>query len=132
MAIQFLSPMVEVGLVTNQVDTMLSFYRDVLGLPYKEKLEYPGGMQHRLSVGDSIVKLVTWEQPPAGTSPPGPANRATGIRYLSFAVANIKQIVTEVRAAGYSADDVAEFGPNFGFSFITDPDGNVIELYGPT
>ena len=131
MAIQFMQPMVEVGIVTNNLDEMLKFYRDVLGLPYKEKLEYPGGMQERLSCGDSVVKLVTWETPPTQRSPGGVASEATGIRYISFAVMNIKQIVDDVRAAGYQSTDAGEFAPNFGFAFVTDPDGNQIELYGP-
>lgn len=131
MAIQFSVPLVEVGLVTNDMDAMLRFYRDVLGLPYKEKLEYPGGMQHRFAVGDSIIKLVGWDAAPTQRSPAGAANAATGIRYFSLAVANIPQVVQEVRAAGHQASDPMAFGENWGFAFITDPDGNAIELYGP-
>jgi catechol 2,3-dioxygenase-like lactoylglutathione lyase family enzyme len=131
MAMQFVTPMVEVGLVTNNLAQMLHYYRDVLGLPYREKLEYPGGMQERLNCGDSVIKLVTWEQPPAQRSPGGPANAATGIRYISFSVANIRQVVADVRAAGFEATDVGEFQPGLGFAFLVDPDGNQIELYGP-
>jgi catechol 2,3-dioxygenase-like lactoylglutathione lyase family enzyme len=131
MAVQFLIPMVEVGIVTNNMDKMVAFYRDVLGLPYKEKLEYPGGLQHRFSVGDNIVKLVAWDKQPTQKSPGGAANEATGIRYYSFAVANIPQVVAAVRAAGYQASDPTEFGPNWGFTFVTDPDNNPIEMYGP-
>lgn len=131
MAVQFLAPLVEVGIVTADMDAMLAFYRDVLGLPYKEKLEYPGGMQHRFSVGDSIVKLVSWDPAPSARPPAGGANAATGIRYFSLAVANIPEVVREVRAAGYEAADPMVFGEAWGFAFVTDPDGNVIELYGP-
>jgi catechol 2,3-dioxygenase-like lactoylglutathione lyase family enzyme len=131
MTTQFAIPMIEVGLVTNNMDEMLHFYRDVLGIPYKEKLEYPGGMQHRLSVGDNIIKLVSWEPAPTQKSPAGPANAATGIRYFSFAVANIPQVVTAVRKAGYQAAEPTAFGPGWGFTFVTDPDGNAIEMYGP-
>lgn len=131
MAMQFLSPMLEVGVVTNNMDKMVHFYREVLGLPYKELLEYPGGKQHRFSIGDSILKLVGWDQAPTQASPKGPANTATGIRYFSFAAGNIPQVIIDVRAAGYQAADPTEFGPGWGFTFITDPDGNAIELYGP-
>lgn len=131
MAIQFMQPMVEVGIVTNNMEKMLAFYCDVLGLPYREKLEYPGGMQERLGCGDSIIKLVSWDKAPSQRSPGGAASEATGIRYFSFAVMNLKQVIEDVRAAGYQAADPSVFAPDFGFTFLTDPDGNQIELYGP-
>lgn len=131
MPVQFLTPMVEIGIVTNNVEAMLHYYREVLGLPYREHIEYPGGSQHRFACGDSVVKLVSWDQP-AKEMRSGDPKLATGMRYISLAVANLRQVVAEVRAAGFPVPtDVTEFGPSFGFAFVEDPDGNWIELYGP-
>ena len=131
MPVQFLAPMVEIGIVTNNTDEMLRYYRDVLGLPYREKIEYPGGSQHRFACGDSVIKLVSWDQPPPSVRQ-GDPKLATGLRYFSLAVANLPEVVAEVKAAGYAVPtDLTEFGPSFGFAFLEDPDGNWIEMYGP-
>jgi catechol 2,3-dioxygenase-like lactoylglutathione lyase family enzyme len=132
MAIQFLNPMVEVGIVTNNIDKMLPFYRDVLGLPLQGKIEYPGGYQYRMSVGDNIIKLAVLTPAPAGAAIPDGPWKATGIRYYSLAVANLREVVEAVRAQGLQIPtEITEINPSFGFAFITDPDGNWIEMFGP-
>lgn len=132
MAIQFLSPTVEVGIVTNNIDAMLPFYRDVLGLPLQGKIEYPGGYQYRLAVGDNIIKLAVLEPTPPGKAIPDGPWKATGIRYYSLAVANLREVVEAVRAQGLQIPtEITEINPQFGFAFITDPDGNWIEMFGP-
>jgi len=132
MAIQFMKPLVEVGIVTTNIDKMLPFYRDLLGLQLQGKIEYPGGEQHRFAVGDNIIKLaVLTPTPPAKVVPGGPW-QADGIRYFSLAVANLREVVESVRAAGLQIPtEITEINPAFGFAFITDPDGNWIELFGP-
>jgi catechol 2,3-dioxygenase-like lactoylglutathione lyase family enzyme len=132
MAIQFMKPLVEVGIVTTNIDAMLPFYRDLLGLQLQGKIEYPGGEQHRFAVGDNIIKLaVLTPTPPAKVVPGGPW-QADGIRYFSLAVANLREVVESVRAAGLQIPtEITEINPAFGFAFITDPDGNWIELFGP-
>lgn len=132
MPLKFSTAMVEVGIVTTQLDTMLHFYRDVLGLPYKEDLRFPGGYQHRLQCGDSIIKLVSLDPAPSGRAPEGAFGVATGVRYLSFPVTNLREVVEEVRQAGHDVPNgVMEFAPSFGFTMFQDPDGNWIELFGP-
>jgi len=69
--------------------------------------------------------------PPAKVVPGGPW-QADGIRYFSLAVANLREVVESVRAAGLQIPtEITEINPAFGFAFITDPDGNWIELFGP-
>jgi catechol 2,3-dioxygenase-like lactoylglutathione lyase family enzyme len=132
MAIKFLNPIVEVGIVTNNIEKMLPFYRDLLGLSLQGKIEYPGGEQHRFAVGDNIVKLAVLTPAPAGQAIPDGPWKATGIRYYSLAVANLREVVEAVRGAGLQIPtEVTEINPAFGFAFITDPDGNWIELFGP-
>jgi catechol 2,3-dioxygenase-like lactoylglutathione lyase family enzyme len=52
---------------------------------------------------------------------------------MSFSVTNLRQVVAEVRAAGHQVPvDVTVFSPELGYAYVADPDGNWIELYGPT
>jgi catechol 2,3-dioxygenase-like lactoylglutathione lyase family enzyme len=133
MTMQFSTPMIEVGIVTDNTDAMLRFYRDVLGLPFLAELKYPGGSQQRFSCGDSVLKLATFDHASKNPSPPGgPFGGVQGMRYISFMVKNLRQIVSDVRAAGYNVPtEPTEFSAGNSFAFIQDPDGNWIELYGP-
>jgi catechol 2,3-dioxygenase-like lactoylglutathione lyase family enzyme len=142
MPVQFVTPMVEVGIVTDNTEEMLRFYRDILGLPYIEHLTYPEGSQHRFAIGDSILKLAKFNNPASiKAASGGPFGGAQGMRYFSLPVKNVRQMVEEVRAAGYAPmTEVREFAsqtpqayaaPALSFAFIADPDGNWIELYGP-
>jgi catechol 2,3-dioxygenase-like lactoylglutathione lyase family enzyme len=132
MAIQFLNPIVEVGIVTTNIDAMLPFYGDLLGLSLQGKIEYPGGEQYRFAVGDNIIKLAVLTPTPASKVQPGGPWQADGIRYFSLAVANLREVVEAVRAAGLQIPtEITEINPSFGFAFVTDPDGNWIEMFGP-
>lgn len=134
MVMKYVKAVVEIGIVSDNVDAMLKFYRDTLGLTYQGHLSYPGGSQHRLSWGDAILKIVTNAEPSPTASPPGgPHAGVHGYRYISFSVTNLREVVAEARAAGHRIPvDVTVFSPELGFAYVADPDGNWIELYGPT
>ena len=70
MLLDLLTPGIEVGLVTTNLDAMGAFYEGFLGLQFQGEVEFPGGSQRRYSLGSSVVKLVTFEQaPPAPAAP---------------------------------------------------------------
>lgn len=49
---------IDIGVRTNQIDEMLTFWTDKVGLPYDELLKIGNGVhQHRLSLNGSIFKL---------------------------------------------------------------------------
>jgi predicted enzyme related to lactoylglutathione lyase len=76
--------------------------------------------------------LIILSPTPAGKVLAGGPWQADGIRYYSLAVANLREVVEAVRAAGLQIPtEITEINPAFGFAFITDPDGNWIEMFGP-
>ena len=132
MSVQLLVPGVEVGVVTTNLEPMLAFYRDVLGLELQGELPFPGGTMQRLAVGQSVVKLVTLDEAPAGQVVPGGGKAARGFRYITLVVANVREMCAELEAAGHPiAEPITEFSPGAGFFFTVDPDGNWVELAGP-
>jgi|SRR5690625_242995 len=132
MTAQLLSDGLEVGIVTRNMEAMRHFYGEVLGLQYSEWLEFPGGGMHRYRIGDSIVKLVSLDPPPAGTNPPGGGSAATGLRYVSLAVGNLAEVVAAVRQAGCEVQvEITPFGEGLAWAFVCDPDGNWVEMFGP-
>ena len=71
MRLDLLTPGIEVGLVTTNLDAMVAFYEGFLGLECQGEVEFPGGSQRRYSLGNNVVKLVTYEQPPPAPAAPG-------------------------------------------------------------
>ena len=65
MAVELLAQSVEVGLVTTNLDAMVGFYGDFLGLPHQGDLDFPGGTMKRYAIGSNVLKLVTLSEPPA-------------------------------------------------------------------
>ena len=90
---------IDVGLFTNRLDEMKTFYGERLGLPYEELLPLGGGMQqHRYGLLGSVLKINT-------SRDPLPPRIAGG--YRGFAIADRRTPMP--------------FG-------LTDPDGNSLEL----
>ena len=51
-------PALDVGLYTNELDAMLAFWQEQVGVPYQELLKVGGGVhQHRHGIGDSVLKI---------------------------------------------------------------------------
>jgi glyoxylase I family protein len=120
----------QVGIVTSDSDRAEHFYTEVLGLP---KVEPPtplpgGGEIRRVRCGDVIIKLNRPATPPPAGPPPGKHSDATGIRYLTFAVDNAREVYDEVSAAGYTIPMELRESPARLVFFVQDPDGNNLEF----
>lgn len=131
MPIQMIVDTPELGIVTTNMEAMRNFYENIVGLEYMEKLEFPGGHMHRYKLGAGVLKLVEVDGGPASTGIKGEAMSATGYRYCTVIIANIPEFVEEVKAAGFEASEITPFADGIGFVFVTDPDGNALELAGP-
>lgn len=132
MTLSLLSPAVEIGIVTNNPERMLAFYRDTLGLPYQQKMDFPGGYMHRLALGDNVLKLVVMGKAPTNANPGGGHGAATGYRYASIGVNNLRATLQAIQEAGHPVPvPPTEIFEGFGFAFAEDPDGNWFEFYGP-
>ncbi len=132
MTVQLLVQGCEVGIVTTNLDAMVAFYQDFLGLELQGELAFPGGSMKRFALGQSVLKLVTLDDPPSQGSPEGGGLAATGFRYVTLVVANAREMLAKVEASEYKiGEPLTEFQPGLGYFFIVDPDGNWVELAGP-
>ena len=118
-----------VVLRVGDVDRAIEFYGKVLGCPVERRLEKPKLVQ--LRAGSSLIDLV-----PAVVSPQAAAD-ATGRNMEHFAVRVVGFDAAALKAHllrhGVDPGDVKErygaegYGPSL---YITDPDGNTVELKG--
>jgi lactoylglutathione lyase len=91
----------DIGYFTANCDAMLAFWRDEIGLPFEEPVEFNNGLtQYRHALGDSVIKINTSQEkiarPPTG--------------YSELLIAKPGCTITET---------------------ITDPDGNRIHFVPP-
>ena len=131
--LDLLSPNLEVAVVTTNLADMIEFYENFLGLDFQSELDFPGGSQRRYALGGNVVKLVTYDPPPAQPTAQGGGRAQAGIKYFSFAVKNLTGLAERAAASPYQlVEPLTEFEPvpGMGFLFIADPDGNWIEFFG--
>ncbi len=115
----------EVGLVVRDLDTMLRFYRDTLGLPSVRQMEYPGLRVHWLAVGAGSLKLVQPDEPSPAANPPGGLFTATGLRYFTVLVDRI-ELEPLLHAGGTVVSEGTAATSTF--AIVADPEGNHVEL----
>ena len=121
---------IDLGIVTNNLEAMLAFYRDKLGLDFEATIDMPGGgVMHRYRVGDSVVKIVETEPRPPVEATPGGIRAATGYRYWTIHVPDINALVAKLEAEGVEvAVPVKTIRPGVAIAIVVDPDGNWVEL----
>ena len=125
-------PGIEVGLVTTNLEAMVAFYEGFLELEPQGEIDFEGGSQRRYSLGTSVLKLVTYDTPPAPAGPGGGRAQA-GLRYFTIGVTGLRAVAAAFEASPYEiVEGPTEFAPvpGMGFMFVADPDGNHIELFG--
>ena len=122
---------VDLGIVTNNGDAMLEFYRDVVGLEFEATLALEAigiARMDRLLCNDSVLKLVT----PTTDVPPGPGGgmaACTGLRYFTLSVDDVQAAVAECEAAGAPVVwPPTESRPGVTIAMVEDPDGNWVEF----
>ena len=124
-------PGLDLGIVTNNGEAMLEFYRDVVGLEFEAtmKLEALGiARMDRLRCNDSVLKLVT-PVADVGPGPGGGIDGATGLRYLTITVDDVRAAVNDCEEAGAPiAWPPIESRPGVTIAMVEDPDGNWVEF----
>lgn len=118
---------VDIGIVVRDIRASLAFYEGLLGLPKVQEMPLPFGTMHRLAFGDSFVKLVD----PTTVPPAGPVGLAKGLglRYLTFQVSDLDEVVAACEAAGVPFEiPKVELMPGVTIAMVRDPDGNVVEF----
>ncbi len=130
-------PFVDVGIVCSHFEESLHFYRDLLGLPLALDIQIPAAVavgaglaprpfrQVRLKAGETLIKLMEIQGPPARRSP----DFAAGVRWLTFFVDDAWKTYDELSAKGVkflaepvTAPDAA------GVVCALDPDGLLVEF----
>ncbi|MGY4647445.1 catechol 2,3-dioxygenase-like lactoylglutathione lyase family enzyme [Mycobacterium sp. URHB0021] len=131
--LDLLTPAIEVGVVTTNLDAMAAFYEGFLGLQFQGSVDFPGGTQRRYALGKNVVKLVTFAAAPPQPAAAGGGPARAGIRYFTIGVNNLRAVAEAVEAPEYQVvEPLTEFEPvpGMGWLYIADPDGNWIELFG--
>lgn len=130
MTVQITKPAIDIGIITTNLEAMLSFYRDTLGLEFEAVIPMPGGgVMNRFKVGDSVIKIIETEPKPAAVAAPGGIRGATGYRYWTISVSNLAACVDAVEAGGYKVVvPTKTIRPGISIAIVADPDGNWVEL----
>jgi catechol 2,3-dioxygenase-like lactoylglutathione lyase family enzyme len=123
---------VEFGLHVTDAEASLHFYRDVLGFTPFAEIFVPGAHVWGLRFGNSMVKLLKDDAPPATRNP---RERSIGFRYITIHVLNAEEVVAKCAAEGYEIQaPVTRWAssragdPDCVFAMVRDPDGNTVEL----
>jgi len=121
---------IDIGIVTNNLDAMLSFYKDTLGLEFEAAIDMPGGgVMNRFKVGDSVIKIIETDPKPTAVAAPGGIRGATGYRYWTITVGNLEACVQKATEDGAKIIVAAKVvRPGITIAIIADPDGNWVEL----
>ena len=121
---------IDLGIITNNLDAMLNFYGEQLGLEVESVMDMPGGgVMHRFKVGDSIVKVIETDPKPNLPAAPGGIRGATGYRYWTLHISDLKDKVASLEAAGIKiVVPMKEIRTGITIAIVADPDGNWVEL----
>ncbi|MAV34131.1 MAG: glyoxalase [Planctomycetaceae bacterium] len=128
---------VDLGIVCSDFDESVRFYRDLLGMEVALDIQIPestatgarlaprGFRQVRLKAGDTLIKLMEIENPPAARS----FDFQAGIRWLTFILDDVPTVVAELKSKGveFMAEPVS--APDAKHVVCAKgPDGMLIEL----
>jgi glyoxylase I family protein len=130
--INFQRTAIDLGIVVANGPRSLAFYRDLLGLVHEGDIPMPvggGGTMHRLRCGDSLIKLVAYENLPEHCAVPGGIPAATGLRYLTIHATNIPEILASCEQAGVTVVmPLQEIRAGVSIAMVEDPDRNIVEF----
>jgi catechol 2,3-dioxygenase-like lactoylglutathione lyase family enzyme len=130
MAIALTKRAIDLGIVTTDGAAALKFYRDTLGFSQEDDTPFPGGgTMHRLWCGDSLIKVVVPAKAPEQRAAGGGIAGASGYRYWTITVSNLRELVAACRDGGYRVRvDATEIRPGITIAIVEDPDGNWVEF----
>ncbi|NQV69525.1 MAG: VOC family protein [Pseudohongiella sp.] len=130
MSVDVKKPAIDIGIVTKDIDAMMTFYGDTLGLEFEGAIPMPGGgTMNRFKVGDSVIKVIELDPAAPAEAAPGGIRGASGYRYWTITVGNLQACVQKAADAGARivvAEKVVREGVTI--AIIADPDGNWVEL----
>jgi glyoxylase I family protein len=105
-----------VSLNVGDVDAAIRFYVDVLGLSVRDDRPELGVTGAWLDAGGQQVHLIHADPPPGRG------------QHFALLVDDLEKVVAELRASGTRVSDPSPIATSLQ-AFLTDPDGNLIELH---
>ncbi|MBT3531454.1 MAG: VOC family protein [Gammaproteobacteria bacterium] len=130
MSIEVKKSAIDIGIIAKDIEAMMHFYGEVMGLEFEAAIDMPGGgTMNRFKVGDSVIKLIELDPAAPADAAPGGIRGATGYRYWTITVGNLEACVTKAAEAGAKIVVPAKVvRPGVTIAIIADPDGNWVEL----
>lgn len=121
---------IDIGIITKDIEAMLTFYRDTLELQFEAAIPMPGGgTMNRFKVGDSVIKIIELDPSAPAEAPLGGIRGASGYRYWTIHVNNLEECVATIEAAGYKVVvPVKKIREGIAIAIVEDPDANWVEL----
>jgi len=99
-----------IGIAVDELDRIIPFYRDLLGLPEVPLDDSDGARIAGFSSGDSLVELLQADAPDSPIAK-FVARRGPGIHHICFAVDDLNGTLDRCRRAGLKLiDDVPRLG----------------------
>jgi len=118
-----------VGIVTDDAEELLAFYRSGLGFRLESTSEFPRGTVHRLQRRGAHCKIYVPTEKPSRGARPDPWFARSGIVYAALLVPDVATTVASARAAGAEVlTPPTSHRPGAVFALIADPQGNVWEI----
>ena len=130
MGINFQKPAIDIGIIAKDIDAMMKFYGESLGLELEATIPMPGGgAMNRFKVGDSIIKVIELDPAAPAEAPPGGIRGASGYRYWTIHVPNLEEVVNRIDSGGHKVVVPAKvIREGITIAIVADPDGNWVEL----
>ena len=113
----------------------LHFYCDVLGCTIDK--EQPKIGLYQLRAGAALIDLVPLDEPLGKMGGAGPGREGRNLDHFALQVAPFDEEAIGAHLAGHGIE-IAESGQRYGAGgtgpsiYVRDPDGNIVELKGPT
>ncbi len=118
----------DVGVVVEDLGRMQEFYVGLLGLEKLADRTTTWGPMVELGFGSSVVRLMQAEGAPPQTAIG--LDAGTGIRYLTFDIADFDDTVAACRSAGVEFWLDVEPIRDLFIAMVKDPEGNIVEFIG--
>ncbi len=133
-----------ISISTNNFDSMLSFYRDLIGLPYAASYDWDKGNEIAdmvvglensavrtalLRAGNTFVEIFQYTSPIGADPIPNRRACDAGLTHICFDVVNVDEDYERLVTAGVEFHTPpVDFGGTVRTTYGRDPDGNIFEL----
>jgi lactoylglutathione lyase len=142
-SLKMVSPL-EPGIVCIDIDRMLDFYTDVLGLKFVSDAEASAGMSTKFGTSPHGFRIIRLQTPygeriklvqPKKTVPqqsriPEWVFEGQGIAYITFVIADVKEVTVRLKKYGVElmSKEPVEIREGITAIFAKDPEGNFLEF----